>query len=780
MIYPDFVPFLFIGSAVVALAGAWLAARSARLPKWWYLALAMVAVTIWCFGDGMLFLADDIEVRRFWLTFAFLGRMAGVPLIFSFALSFAQLNHWLSHPRQWALWTPFLLAMGLAVTNPWHGLIWEIGIDPLDLTGAPGHGFYFYLMMPVIYGVLTATIVIFLQSVWRLRHVYRQQAIVLTIAVLLPVMANVLYFTDFNPLPSVDLASAAFAVTGILLIYSMKRLHLMDLRPIYRDALFDLMVDGVLVISHEGRIVDLNRAARASLPQHPDPVGLCAANILSGFFHEDIGPVLQAGFHETLETREETVRYLDVRVVPLADSPEEPDALLLVWRNVSALRKAVATIYEQERVLAIVGERERADSELTARIEQVLQAVEVEARAALENLDAGRPGVAATYIAQTASVAATAQKTAAEQLHHAEPSLEEFTAAVRRYVTNFAAAHDLQAVITLSVADVETVLTAEQRLQAVRIMQEALDNVQRHARAQTVCVTMTATDASVVMTITDDGVGFDPQLAAAHSAGIESLYHRARAVNAELTLISAPGSGASVRVEFPVRIRLVNVGLTGTRIAVADHHPLMLDGLRKLLSAEGAEVVAAVTSASDLVAAVGEQQPELVLLDLAMPDGASITALQEIKQRNPDTAVVLLLTSDHDPMLAAALHAGADGYLLKSLDADQFFATLAKVAARELSLAPGLASMVLAEFRGYTPLDAPELAMLSDRQKEILRLVASSKTYSEIAARLYLSERTVRYHMDQIRARLGLANRNEVLAFAQTHGLTTDRSTAHS
>jgi DNA-binding NarL/FixJ family response regulator len=135
---------------------------------------------------------------------------------------------------------------------------------------------------------------------------------------------------------------------------------------------------------------------------------------------------------------------------------------------------------------------------------------------------------------------------------------------------------------------------------------------------------------------------------------------------------------------------------------------------------------------------------------------------------------VMLTVSAADEDLFEAIRSGASGYLLKSLEAEQFFSLLSKLACGEAPLAPGLTARLLA---GLAQAEAGVGAAwgLSSRQVEILRLVAKGMTYKEIGAKLYLTERTVRYHMDQIREQLGVATRSEAVAFGVRVGLVPDR-----
>ena len=134
-------------------------------------------------------------------------------------------------------------------------------------------------------------------------------------------------------------------------------------------------------------------------------------------------------------------------------------------------------------------------------------------------------------------------------------------------------------------------------------------------------------------------------------------------VGARLTVDSAPGCGTTIKADFPFAGGHKHRRLAGLRVVVADHHPLVLEGLSALLANEGAQVIAVATSGDEAVTAVIDLQPELILLDVEMSGDGSVKALQQIQQLQSNVKAVLTLTSDQDPKLSAALHLGADGYL---------------------------------------------------------------------------------------------------------------------
>ena len=211
------------------------------------------------------------------------------------------------------------------------------------------------------------------------------------------------------------------------------------------------------------------------------------------------------------------------------------------------------------------------------------------------------------------------------------------------------------------------------------------------------------------------------------------------------------------------------------RILLVDDHNLFLESLKNLLAAHGYPVVG---SASDGFAALERARalhPDLILMDIAMPRCDGLVATRLIKAEMPKTRIVMLTASEGDEHLFEAIKSGACGYLLKSLQAPQFLEYIAQLEQGEPPLSPGLAMRLLNEFAHQVQpasfAGPDQNADLTARQIEILTLVARGLTYTQVGETLYLAERTVRYHMGEILARLHLDNRAQVIAYAAQHGI---------
>lgn len=220
------------------------------------------------------------------------------------------------------------------------------------------------------------------------------------------------------------------------------------------------------------------------------------------------------------------------------------------------------------------------------------------------------------------------------------------------------------------------------------------------------------------------------------------------------------------------------------RVLLVDDHRLLLEALSSVLLANGIDVVGRAYDGVEAVALARALRPEIVLMDLRMPGGDGLTATRRIKAELPETRVVILTTSTDEADLFEAVKSGACGYLLKSMGADELIESLEGAQQGAPPFSPGLAEKLLVEFgrlagnnspgsAGSPPATAETAALppLTERQREVLQLVAAGLTYKEVGARLNLSPHTVKYHMAEIMAALHLEHRAQVLAYAGKQGL---------
>ncbi|MEW6046353.1 MAG: response regulator transcription factor [Bacillota bacterium] len=209
------------------------------------------------------------------------------------------------------------------------------------------------------------------------------------------------------------------------------------------------------------------------------------------------------------------------------------------------------------------------------------------------------------------------------------------------------------------------------------------------------------------------------------------------------------------------------------RLVLADDHPLFRDGIRSLLEARGLEVIGEASTASETVRLTLSLRPDLVLMDIGMPEGGGLEATRLIKASAPEVKIIILTVYDDDQTLFEAIKCGADGYLTKNLKSDEFFSLLQGVTRGEPAISPRLASRILQELGRQIRGEARSAPSdeLTEREREVLHLVAAGATNREIAERLFITENTVKFHMRNILDKLHLRNRAEAVAYAMRRGL---------
>ena len=219
---------------------------------------------------------------------------------------------------------------------------------------------------------------------------------------------------------------------------------------------------------------------------------------------------------------------------------------------------------------------------------------------------------------------------------------------------------------------------------------------------------------------------------------------------------------------------MTDVDASEIRVVIADDHPVFRDGLQVTLDDEpGISVVAAVADGDAAVAAAVSGKADVILMDLRMPGVGGIEATARIAAERPATAVVVLTMSDDDDSVFAALRAGARGYLLKEADSEDILRAVRAVAAGEAMFGPRIADRVIAFFSaaGLRGGSATPFPQLTDREREVLDLVARGCDNPTIARRLFLSEKTVRNHVSACLTKLQVASRAEAVAAARDAGL---------
>lgn len=227
------------------------------------------------------------------------------------------------------------------------------------------------------------------------------------------------------------------------------------------------------------------------------------------------------------------------------------------------------------------------------------------------------------------------------------------------------------------------------------------------------------------------------------------------------------------------------------RLCLVDDHELVRRGIASLVSTQrDMEVVGQAASGEEALEVCAEIRPDVVLMDLQMPGMGGIEATRRLKRQMPEVRVLMLTYSEKESDLMAALEAGAQGYLLKDLNAELFFSYIRRAFRGEIPISGSLTAQLMRGFRAgvsagrsTSPAQASTVPgshrSLTERELQVVRLVSRGATNEEIGAELEISANTVKNHLRNILAKLGLRNRAQAVTYAIQHGLLPDEEEAN-
>lgn len=212
--------------------------------------------------------------------------------------------------------------------------------------------------------------------------------------------------------------------------------------------------------------------------------------------------------------------------------------------------------------------------------------------------------------------------------------------------------------------------------------------------------------------------------------------------------------------------------MTKIRVLLADDHAVLRAGIRALLDMQpDIEVIGEASDGHQAVARARELKPDIVLMDIGMPGLDGLAATRQIKETFPQTHILILTQHENKEYVLPALKLGASGYVLKRAEGDELITAIRTVHAGGTFLDPAIAGAVVGEMTRDRSAEAAPFDSLSEREREVLVMLARGDTYQQIAEALFISPKTVDYHRTNLMRKLGLSNRAELTRFAIQRGL---------
>lgn len=520
-----------------------------------HFAIMSLFAALWSLAT-VLEIAATAQSKILWFKFELVVACVTLTTLLGFAIEYVNPAKLATHRNMLLLSFLLLLGVALVATNDVHYLIWKriwfdefirIERGPLNLLVLG-----YFILLPLL------AFLLFLQHAVTSSGIYRRQALMLFAGTAVPWVAFFLVpmYTDrAAPLYPVVLM---FSMSGLLYSLAIFRYGMLSAVPVGRDMAIERMVGGILILDAENRIIDLNPAAREvlTLPR-PATVGHPAARALAA--HPDLLRLIEqevSGGAEITTDKGGHSRFFQVHVSPLLNRRGFKLGRLVLLQDTTEQKHARELRLRQQRSLTIMQERERLGRELHDCLGQALASAHLLAETAQTLLARGDTEQVAGQLARLAEVTQAASADIRDYLlglRTTLPAEVAFVASVREYVPRFSANYACPTELVIA-PELETLhVDAIISLQLLRIIQEGLTNVRKHAAAQRVKLTLARTNGKLEMTLVDDGRGFDfAQLEGNAGYGLHAMRERAEAVGGAFEFHSTPGQGTEVKVRVPL------------------------------------------------------------------------------------------------------------------------------------------------------------------------------------------------------------------------------------
>ena len=359
-----------ITGAVGIMAFQYRQTRGSRI-----MALLLFALTEWAWATGLAYMALGVPAKIFWSKIGYLG-VCYAPLFFLiFAMEYTHQDQWLTRRCVALLSIVPTIILLLALTNEWHALIWT-SFTPGDAGNnliVFGHGIGLWLGAAYFYTLILTGLATLVRFGVRHSSLYRQQAVIILLASLIPLVGNLIQMLDLSPAPGLNLSLISLVITAILLAANMLYFRMFDVMPIARDTLIEKMTDGVMVLDRQNRVVDMNPAGLRLL-------GRASSAVIGQSAQTALAPWRQwvERFIDTPQTQSECMtqdtppRYIDLRITSIWDWRQRMSGRLVVMRDVTGLKQTEQTLrqrIEELTTLSSITQTLTAQTDLAAMIE---------------------------------------------------------------------------------------------------------------------------------------------------------------------------------------------------------------------------------------------------------------------------------------------------------------------------------------------------------------------------------------------------------------------------
>ncbi len=553
---PEIWPSLL--TVLLMLGMAFYSSRRRSVPGVLPFIIACLFGAAWAAGSVLEYATNDLTTKIFWIKFQTAFQLPSATAATCFVLEYAWPGRWLTRRNLALLSVVPLLVLGLIATDHLNHFVWlSFNLGGAEVTAHLGPGGW----MAIVYsfGLVFLSFSVF---TWLFLHSpqHRWPVVIMVIG---HIGVRTLYVLEkanlFHSVLPLDVLGLAF----MILMYSIALFgcRIFDPIPLARQTTIGQLRDGMLVLDPQGRVASLNPAAEMILGAPLKKIqGISIAEILPTLPELSSLLTSTASFSKTIELNGGPgggMRWYELDLSPLQDFRGLPVGHLLLLHDLTTQKQAQAQLLEQQRALAALKEREQIARELHDELAQELAFINAQAQSIVDLLSGGETDQANVRMQLLAKIAREAHVDVRGQITKLSMNIqpdEGFQGALRRFLEAFQRMYGIQAELILSQDQTTTHLEPIAEVEMLRIIQEAFTNIRKHACANHVLVSLAAQSGELVVTIKDDGVGFDAaKPASGQTYGLYLMSERAAEIGGRIEVQSVPGQGTRVLVAVPVR-----------------------------------------------------------------------------------------------------------------------------------------------------------------------------------------------------------------------------------
>ncbi|WP_028320654.1 sensor histidine kinase [Desulfatiglans anilini] len=514
---------------------------------------------LWAFGTILELSAVDFSSKVFWVKFQAVWQLPVAATIICFVLQYAGLGRWLTRRNYILLFLFPLLCVLMMVTNNLHHLIWtEFRLNGY-VTVSPGEVFWIFVSYGILIVLFNVAVLVWL-AIRSPGH--RWPVAIMLAGQMIGRLAYTLDKLDSSSL--IGPGESVFFVVGVASVaYALAflRFHAIDPVAAARNAVLHQMDEGLFVLDLDGRIVDVNPMAAAILGT---PERTLRGKPLTEVMPVDPGFLKQpeneeGGSTEIIVGKDASARHYHLNLTNLKGRQGEVIGQLLLLRDVTGQKRAQANLLDQQRVVATLQERDHLARELHDGIGQILGYVSMQVQTARKWLRDGNQEKAESLLGRIAEVSKDAHAEVRESILSLRIGPDQnwsLIPALKKYIDRFQANYGIRTELSISDRMGDTTFLPAAEVQVFRVIQEAMTNCRKHSGAHSLKVDIALAGSRALVTISDDGQGFDAgQFEQGQSGhfGLGFMRERMEQIGGSLTIDSIPGSGTMLKLDVPIR-----------------------------------------------------------------------------------------------------------------------------------------------------------------------------------------------------------------------------------